>query len=153
MTREEVEALIKAPDTDTPLGLRDRAFFEVLYATGLRVSELVGSRWTILILRPVLLSSWARAQKQRIVPLGEMAIGWLRSYLTQVRPGFDETQASTPLFLSIAAARHEPTGILEAHQTILPVPRGSQKKYRPIRCAIHLPRMCLKAAPTCAPCR
>jgi len=86
MNRGEVEALINAPDTDTPLGMRDRTFFEVLYATGLRVSELVKLKMDNINLEAGFVIVLGKGSKERIVPLGEVAISWLRRYVSEVRP-------------------------------------------------------------------
>jgi integrase/recombinase XerD len=100
MTREEVETLIKAPDTDTPLGLRDRAFFEVLYATGLRVSELIGLRMDNLNFNAGFVIVMGKGSKQRIVPLGEVALGWLQDYLAQVRPVLMKRSVNSYVFVN-----------------------------------------------------
>jgi len=86
MNRDEVEALIHAPDTDSMLGLRDRAFFEVLYATGLRVSELVMLKMDNINLQAGFVIVLGKGSKERIVPLGEIAISWLRRYIGEGRP-------------------------------------------------------------------
>jgi integrase/recombinase XerD len=104
MTREEIEALIKAPDTETPLGLRDRAFFEVLYATGLRVTELIGLRMDNLNFDTGFVIVMGKGSKQRIVPLGEVALGWLRSYLTQVRPVLMKRGVNSCVFVNRGGA-------------------------------------------------
>ena len=72
---EEVERLIKQPDVATPRGLRDRALIEVLYATGLRVSELIHLRASDLNLEAGYLSTTGKGNKQRIVPIGDQAVG------------------------------------------------------------------------------
>jgi integrase/recombinase XerD len=100
MTRDEVEALIKAPDTDTPLGFRDRTFFEVLYATGLRVSELVGLKMDNLNLDAGFVIVMGKGSKQRIVPLGEVALGFLRAYLAQTRPGLLKRCVNSRVFVN-----------------------------------------------------
>lgn len=92
LTEEEVERLIAAPDTATPLGLRDRAMIEVLYATGLRVSELVGLTLTQLRRDPRgrlesgFLLVTGKGSKERVVPLGEEAETWLARWLSGARP-------------------------------------------------------------------
>ena len=86
LSEREVEALIRAPDVDTPLGLRDRAMFELIYATGLRVSELVGLRTDQINLRQGALRVTGKGGKERLVPLGEEAQHWLERYYTQSRP-------------------------------------------------------------------
>ena len=84
----EVAALLAAPDADRPEGLRDRAMLELLYATGLRVSELVGLRLTQLRLEQGFLLAFGKGSKERVVPFGENAEQWLRRYLSEVRPRF-----------------------------------------------------------------
>ncbi|MGX7204364.1 site-specific tyrosine recombinase XerD [Enterococcus pingfangensis] len=82
----EVERLIAAPDTTTDLGIRDRAILEVMYATGLRVSELIGLKLGDIHLEMGLLQTIGKGDKERIVPLGDYAIHWLERYLAEVRP-------------------------------------------------------------------
>ena len=86
LSEAQVEALIHAPDVDTPLGLRDRAMFELLYATGLRVSELVGLRADQVNLRQGVLRVMGKGSKERLVPLGEEAQDWLERYYREARP-------------------------------------------------------------------
>lgn len=99
LTREEVEGLLQAPDTATPLGLRDRAMLELLYASGLRVSELVGLRLPQLRLDVGFLVAFGKGDKERIVPVGEAAETWLGRYLDEVRPELAKTR-SDAVFLS-----------------------------------------------------
>src|SRR5262245_29612115 len=86
LSEGEVEALLAAPRTDTPLGLRDRAMLELLYATGLRVSELVGLQLPQLRLDVGFLVAFGKGSKERIVPVGETAELWVKRYLREVRP-------------------------------------------------------------------
>jgi integrase/recombinase XerD len=86
LSEREVEALIRAPDVETPLGLRDRAMFELIYATGLRVSELVGLSTDQINLRQGVLRVTGKGGKERLVPLGEEAQDWLERYYAQSRP-------------------------------------------------------------------
>lgn len=92
LSEAEVERLLAAPDTATPLGLRDRAMIEVLYATGLRVSELVGLTLAQLQRDPRgrleagFLVVYGKGGKERVVPLGEEAEAWLERYLAEGRP-------------------------------------------------------------------
>ncbi|MFP5287569.1 MAG: tyrosine-type recombinase/integrase, partial [Thermoanaerobaculia bacterium] len=79
-------ALLAAPDVGTPLGLRDRAMLELLYATGLRVSELVGLQIPQLRLDVGFLVAFGKGSKERVVPVGEQAEDWVRRYLREVRP-------------------------------------------------------------------
>ena len=76
----------RAPDVTTPRGLRDRAMIELLYATGLRVSELVGLRAADLNLEAGYLTCTGKGDKQRLVPIGDQAVAWVRRYLRDGRP-------------------------------------------------------------------
>ncbi len=96
----EVERLLSAPCGDDPLVRRDRTMLELLYATGLRVSELVGLRLCDLQLDVGYLSAFGKRSKQRIVPLGETALGELRLYLLHARPILDRSGTSPFLFLN-----------------------------------------------------
>ena len=81
LTEQDVEQLLAVPDVQTPLGLRDRTMFEVLYATGLRVSELVTLRITQVSMDMGVVRVMGKGSKERLVPLGEEALDWLRRYL------------------------------------------------------------------------
>ncbi len=101
LTPEQVEALLAAPDVATPLGLRDRAILEVLYATGLRVSELIGLRAGDLDLEVGILTCFGKGRKERLVPLGAEAGRWVQRYLAEVRPSLagESAAAGDVLFL------------------------------------------------------
>ncbi|HEX5314699.1 MAG TPA: site-specific tyrosine recombinase XerD [Gammaproteobacteria bacterium] len=86
LSEQEVEALLQAPDVATDRGLRDRAMLELLYATGLRVSELVGLRLSELNLRAGMLRVVGKGGRERIVPIGEEARHWIERYLARARP-------------------------------------------------------------------
>ena len=86
LSEAEVDALLQAPDTEHPLGLRDRAMLELLYATGLRVSELVGIRLGELSLQHGVIRITGKGNKERLVPMGEEAHDWLQTYLRDARP-------------------------------------------------------------------
>jgi integrase/recombinase XerD len=86
LTEEEVEALLEQPDIKKNLGLRDRAMLEVLYATGLRVSELVSLTVEQLNMRQGLIRCVGKGNKERLVPLGEVALDWLQQYQIEARP-------------------------------------------------------------------
>ena len=86
MSEKQVDALLDAPDVDTPLGLRDRAMLETLYATGLRVSELVNLKIHEVSFNDYVLRALGKGSKERLVPLGEQAIDWLQRYLAEARP-------------------------------------------------------------------
>ena len=98
LSEAEVEALLAAPELERPIGLRDRAMLEVLYATGLRVSELVGLTPDQLSLRQGLVRVRGKGGKERLVPLGEEAVAWLERYLREARPLLDRGRASEALF-------------------------------------------------------
>jgi len=86
ISETQVEALLAAPDESVPLGLRDRAMFELLYATGLRVTELVNLKLAELSLSEGLVRVVGKGSKERIVPLGEVARDWVDRYLKRARP-------------------------------------------------------------------
>lgn len=100
LTEEDVESLLMAPDTTTLLGLRDRVLFEVLYATGLRVSELVGLSLTQINLLQGVIRVTGKGNKERLVPLGEEAINWLEKYLLNTRADLLKGQVSDALFVT-----------------------------------------------------
>ncbi len=100
LTEAEVEALLAAPDVATPVGLRDRAMLEVLYATGLRVSELVGLRPGEVNLQQGLVRIRGKGGKERLVPLGEEAQAWLVRYLREGRPALVARQEAETIFVS-----------------------------------------------------
>jgi len=85
LSEDQVAALLSAPDTETPLGLRDRAMLETLYATGLRVSELVGLKLSQVSLDMGVVRVLGKGNKERLVPLGEEAIDWLKRYCMTAR--------------------------------------------------------------------
>lgn len=87
LSMEEVDALLNAPD-DSKIGIRDRAMLYVMYAAGLRVTELISLELNALELRGGYLSAFGKGKKRRIVPLGEIAITHLEDYLSEVRPGW-----------------------------------------------------------------
>ena len=100
LTEKDVESLLMAPDTATLLGLRDRSLFEVLYATGLRVSELVGLELTQINLVQGVLRVTGKGNKERLVPLGEEAINWLEKYLNIARSDLLKGQVTDALFVT-----------------------------------------------------
>jgi integrase/recombinase XerD len=96
----QVNALLDAPDATSPLGLRDRAMLELMYACGLRVSELVNLPATAVNLRQGVLRVTGKGSKERLVPLGEEAQHWLERYLRDARPQLAGRRALAPLFLN-----------------------------------------------------
>ncbi len=100
ISEPQVEALLAAPDVETVLGLRDRAMLELLYATGLRVSELVGLKLIELSLNDGLVRVLGKGSKERIVPLGEEARAWLQRYLDAGRPALLAGRSADALFVT-----------------------------------------------------
>lgn len=86
LSEADVDALLAAPDSTTPLGLRDKAMLELLYACGLRVSELTALPLAAVNLRGGFLRVMGKGSKERLVPLGETAANWLQRYLDEARP-------------------------------------------------------------------
>lgn len=100
LTEQEVEDLLSQPDVTDLLGLRDRTMLEVLYASGLRVSELVALRQEQVNMRQGLVRCIGKGNKERLVPLGEEALDWLQQYLFESRPGLLNGRASDDMFLT-----------------------------------------------------
>lgn len=128
----EVDALIAQPDVSTPLGLRDRAMIEVLYATGLRVSELVTTRRSDLHLDEGYLTCVGKGSKERLVPIGDQAAWWVERYLREGRPtlvsrGRTGTRTSPRVFLNARGGSLSRVGcwkILKAHGAHAGLPRS-----------------------------
>lgn len=91
---QEVEKLIETPDTSTILGIRDRTILEVMYATGMRVSELVNLKMEDLHLTLGLIQTIGKGDKERIIPLGDLALQWLERYLEESRPALLNKKAT-----------------------------------------------------------
>lgn len=105
LTEAQVEALLAAPRVDTPLGLRDRAMLELLYASGLRVSELVGLKTLHIGLNEQVVRVLGKGNKERLVPFGEVANEWLTRYLHEARPALLGGHQTEALFVT-ARGRH-----------------------------------------------
>jgi integrase/recombinase XerD len=97
---EEVDRLLAQPDPSTPRGLRDKALIEVLYASGMRVTELLTLRPADLNLDEGYITCVGKGDKERIVPVGQEAAGWLRRYLRDARPALTKRKASGWLFVN-----------------------------------------------------
>jgi len=100
LTEADVEALLAAPDIDVPLGLRDRAMLEVLYASGLRVSELVALKTFETKLDAGVVRVMGKGSKERLVPLGEVAVEWVSRYLARGRAALLGGSLSDLLFVT-----------------------------------------------------
>jgi len=105
LSEKQVEALLAAADVDTVLGLRDRAMLETLYATGLRVSELVGLKIAQVSLDVGVVRVIGKGSKERLVPLGDEAVEWLKRYLAKARPELAAQGKRHEVFLT---QRHTP---------------------------------------------
>jgi len=100
LTEEDVVSLLNAPDAEQLLGLRDRAMLETLYATGLRVSELVGLKVSEISLQEGVVRATGKGSKTRLVPLGEEALDWITRYLNTARALILNGQTSNGLFVT-----------------------------------------------------
>jgi integrase/recombinase XerD len=100
LSESDVEALLEAPDIEKTLGLRDRAMLEMLYASGLRVSELVALRLSEVSRDSGVVRVLGKGGKERLVPIGENALDWLQRYLAEARPQLLEGQPSDVLFVT-----------------------------------------------------
>jgi integrase/recombinase XerD len=98
LTEAQVERLLQAPNTKTDLGLRDRAMLETLYATGLRVSELVGLTLSRVSLNQGVVRVIGKGDKERLVPLGEEAVAWVQRYLDDGRPALVKRHLTDAVF-------------------------------------------------------
>ncbi len=101
LSEADVEALLAAPELDDPIGLRDRAMLEVLYACGLRVSELISLTLEQVNLRQGVLRVFGKGSKERLVPMGEEAIAWIERYVREARPFLLDGKPSDVLFPSL----------------------------------------------------
>jgi integrase/recombinase XerD len=104
LTVAEVERLLAAPNADAPLGIRDRALLEVAYATGARVSELVGLKLQDLLYQDGLARIFGKGSKERLVPVGRRALGAAALYVREIRPRFDRGKGRGILFLNARGA-------------------------------------------------
>ena len=111
LTPAQVETLLAAPDVSNPVGLRDRAVLEVMYATGLRASELTGLTTDSLDLDLGVVRVLGKGRKERLVPLGREARRWVKRYVAEAREGFAHGRPSPLLFLSRRGGRLTPMGL------------------------------------------
>ena len=105
LTEDQVTALLGAPDVETPLGLRDRTMLELMYASGLRVSELVGLQLFQIGLQDGVLRVMGKGSKERLVPFGQEAGEWLQRYVAQARPVLLSGQQHDAVFVTQRGAR------------------------------------------------
>lgn len=130
LSESQVEALLAAPDVSTPRGLRDRALLEVLYATGLRVTELIGLKMFELSLTDGLVRVFGKGSKERLVPLGEVAIDWLNRWLADGRPVLLKGANSDYVFVTarksaaqLPMTRQMAWTLIKAHAVAAGIPR------------------------------
>jgi integrase/recombinase XerD len=135
MTATEAETVIATPDVGDPLGLRDRAILETLYATGMRRAEVTGlsvydidhERGTVRITR-------GKGDKERIIPIGERALAWITKYLDAVRPHLVVADSGDALFLTQVGDPFTPHGLLEVYRATHPAARiGVTSEHRKAR--------------------
>jgi integrase/recombinase XerD len=100
LTPTQVETLLEAPDLDRPLGLRDRAILELMYATGLRASEVIGLRTEGLDMDLGIVRVMGKGKKERLVPLGKVARGWIERYLAETRERLTRGRPAPTLFVN-----------------------------------------------------
>lgn len=98
MSEDDVELLLQAPDSETALGLRDKAMLELLYATGLRVSELTRLKLEMVNTDSGVIRTIGKGNKERLVPMGEVAVDWLNNYMTSARPDLLKEREPTEAF-------------------------------------------------------
>jgi len=101
LSENDVVALLNAPDLNDPIGLRDRAMLEILYASGLRVSELVGLKVTEVSLTEGVVRVTGKGSKTRLVPMGEVAVDWISRYLNEGRSRILEKRLSDSMFVTL----------------------------------------------------
>jgi integrase/recombinase XerD len=127
LSEKQVEALLAAPNVDTPRGLRDRTLLEVLYATGLRVSELIGLKMFELSLTDGLVRVFGKGSKERLVPLGEVALDWLGRWLRDGRPALLKGTESDYVFItarkSAMMTRQMAWTLIKRHALTAGIPR------------------------------
>jgi integrase/recombinase XerD len=100
LNEAQVEALLDAPDIETPLGLRDRTMLELMYASGLRVTELVTLKTVEISLNDAVVRVMGKGSKERLIPFGEVAHGWVERYLRESRPALLGARAADALFVT-----------------------------------------------------
>ncbi len=100
MTQNEIDSILQKPDTDKPLGIRDRSILETLYATGVRVSELIGIKQSDVNIGMGVVRIFGKGSKERIIPIGRPALEWIKKYQAEVRINLVETTSHDMLYLN-----------------------------------------------------
>ena len=127
LSEAEVESLLAAPEVATPQGLRDRAMLETLYASGLRVSELVGLKTVQVSLDMGVVRVLGKGAKERLTPLGEEAVAWIERYQREARPPLLGARKSDALFVTARGApmtRQAFWGLVKRHALAAGIPRA-----------------------------
>ena len=156
LTELEVEALLAAPDVDTALGVRDRTMLELMYASGLRVSELVTLRTLNVSLNDNVLRVFGKGSKERLVPFGEVASSWLKRYLADTRPALlgqrQVWRCSSPPAAATRAAACRVSCSGTSSRNTRCGPASPRRRHR-ITCATRLRPTCSTTGRTCVWCR
>jgi integrase/recombinase XerD len=124
LSEAQVEALLGAPDIDTPLGLRDRTMLELMYASGLRVTELVTLKTVEVGLNEGVVRVMGKGSKERLIPFGEEAHAWIERYLREARPALLGARATDALFVTTRAegmTRQQFWNIIKRHAAVAEV--------------------------------
>jgi integrase/recombinase XerD len=152
LSEADVEALLKAPDLSEAIGQRDRAMLEVLYACGLRVTELISLTLEQVNLRQGVLRVMGKGSKERLVPMGEEAIVWVERYM---RDGRGELLGGRPSDVLFPSQRGEQMTRQTFWHRIKHQAKvaGSASRCRRTHCVTLSPRTCSTTAPTCGWCR
>ncbi len=127
LAESQIDALLAAPPADTPLGLRDRAMLELMYAAGLRVSELVGLPTNAVNLRQGVVRVTGKGSKERLVPLGEESQHWLEKYLAEARPQLVGKRSVAALFVGgegVEPSRQQFWGLVKRYAAIAGIDPG-----------------------------
>lgn len=130
LSMEEVEKLIETPDVTTPLGLRNRAILETMYATGLRVSELISLKRDDLHLSMGLIQTIGKGNKERIIPIGDIAAQWLERYFVDSRPKLVKNKELPEVFVNFHGNKLTRQGIWKNIKAIVKE-AGIQKDVTP----------------------
>ena len=127
LTEEEVDSLLAAPNVSEPLGNRDRAMLELLYATGVRVSELINLKMSQMNLNQGVIRIVGKGDRERLIPLGDEAQDWLRDFIDGARIEILLERQTDYLFPDAARRPHDAPGFLAHHQTLCEESRCEEK--------------------------
>jgi integrase/recombinase XerD len=111
LDQHEMERLLKQPDVTSFLGIRDRAILEFLYATGVRISELLNLKRSNLLFEVGFVRVWGKGNKERVIPVGEVAVEWVEKYLKESRPHLKSRNSRDIVFLNARGGRLSRMGV------------------------------------------